>query len=64
MRDNIQAWRRFAIAVGWKTGTDKDDRGYLSRKDYRFTINAPRGHLGTDGENFNSILVRARACDL
>ncbi|NEP82022.1 MAG: protein kinase, partial [Okeania sp. SIO3B3] len=37
-REDVGAWRRFAIAVGWKTGTDKDDDGYLSDNDLKFTI--------------------------
>ncbi|NEQ39258.1 MAG: protein kinase [Okeania sp. SIO3I5] len=63
-RDNVQAWRRFAIAVGWKTGTDKDDDGYLSDNELQFTIDAPKGHLGTDGENFDLIITRAANCEL
>ncbi len=63
-QDNVQAWRRFAIAVGWKTGTDQDDDGYLSDNELQFTIDAPKGHLGTDGENFNLIITRAANCEL
>ncbi|NET26761.1 serine/threonine-protein kinase [Okeania sp. SIO1I7] len=63
-RDDVRAWRRFAIAVGWKTGTDKDDNGYLSDNELQFTIDAPKGHLSTDGENFALILTRAAQCQL
>ncbi|MDJ0514772.1 MAG: serine/threonine-protein kinase [Trichodesmium sp. MO_231.B1] len=63
-RDDVRAWRRFAIAVGWKTGTDKDDNGYLSDKDLKFTIDAAKGHLSTDSENFALILTRAASCEL
>ncbi len=63
-RDNVRAWRRFAIAVGWKTGTDKDDNGYLLDKDLKFTMDAPKGHLSTDDENFDLILIRASQCEL
>ncbi|MCL2926333.1 MAG: GUN4 domain-containing protein, partial [Trichodesmium sp. MAG_R04] len=63
-RNNVRVWRRFAIAVGWKTGTDKDRDGYLSKNDLRFTIDAPKGHLSTDRklENFDLILTRASHC--
>ncbi|NET46038.1 serine/threonine-protein kinase [Okeania sp. SIO2B3] len=63
-RDDVRAWRRFAIAVGWKTGTDKDDDGYFKKNDLQFTIDAPKGHLSTDGENFALILTRAAQCQL
>ena len=64
-RNNVRVWRRFAIAVGWKTGTDKDSDGYLSKNDLRFTIDAPKGHLSTDreNENFDLILTRAGHCE-
>ncbi|MCL2932727.1 MAG: GUN4 domain-containing protein [Trichodesmium sp. MAG_R03] len=62
-RNNIRVWRRFAIAVGWKTGTDKDSDGYLSKNDLRFTIDAPKGHLSTNRENFDLILTRASHCE-
>jgi len=65
-RENTQAWRRFAIAVGWKTGTDKDNNGYLSYNDLKFTMDAPKGHLSTDykNEKFDLILTRAARCEL
>ncbi|MDY7004173.1 MAG: serine/threonine-protein kinase [Cyanobacteriota bacterium] len=63
-RDDVRAWRRFAIAVGWKTGTDKDDDGYLLDNDLKFTMDAPKGHLSTDDENFDLILTRAAQCEL
>ncbi|MGD1702661.1 protein kinase domain-containing protein [Dapis sp. BLCC M229] len=63
-REDVRAWRRFTIAVGWKTGTDKDDNGYLSDNDLKFTMNAPKGHLSTDDENFDLILTRASQCEL
>ena len=63
-REDVRAWRRFAIAVGWKIGTDKDDNGYLSDNDLQFTIDASKGHLSTDGENFALILTRAAQCQL
>ncbi|NES68099.1 MAG: protein kinase [Okeania sp. SIO2D1] len=63
-RDDVRAWRRFAIDVGWKTGTDQDDDGYLLKKELQFTIDAPKGHLSTDGYNFALILTRAAQCQL
>ena len=64
LQNDVGAWRRFAIAVGWKTGTDKDDDGYFLKNDLQFTMDAPKGHLSTDGENFALILIRASQCKL
>ncbi|GFZ91928.1 GUN4 domain-containing protein [Okeania sp. KiyG1] len=63
-REDIRAWRRFAIAVGWKAGTDKDDDGYFLKNDLKFTMDAPKGHLSSNGENFALILTRAAQCQL
>jgi len=46
VRTDARAFRRLAIAVGWKTGTDRSGQGYrLYPGEHFFTLGAPAGHL-------------------
>ncbi|MEO0949516.1 MAG: caspase family protein, partial [Cyanobacteria bacterium J06641_5] len=46
VRTDDRAFRRLAIAAGWKTGTDRSGQGYrLYPGEHFFTLGAPAGHL-------------------
>ncbi|MEB3340783.1 serine/threonine-protein kinase [Okeania sp.] len=68
--EDVRALRRFAIAVGWKTGTDEDGNGYLLQEEnLKFTIDAPKGHLpnGHPTSNYENkifILTKVAGCKL
>lgn len=42
---DYNAYRRYAVKVGWKEGTDKDSSGYKNFENMTFSLDAPRGHL-------------------
>lgn len=42
-------YRRFAIMVGWKTGTPNEDEGYKNYDDLSFNLSAPNGQLPVGG---------------
>ena len=42
---DIKTWRRFSIAVDWKTGSENSSDGYLNYDDLTFSTRGVEGHL-------------------